>query len=123
MTKFSTGDIILQQNSTGTQFYILMEGKVGVYKDGTKIAEYDEPGTVIGEISAILGTPRTATIIALAESEFILIEGSIEDEIRTHPDIILYVLTNLAERLRATTGDFVTVASKMNVKSLKDLNF
>ncbi len=121
MKKFSTGDIILQQESSGSEFYILMEGKVGVYKNGTKIAEYDEPGTVIGEISAILGIPRTATIIALAESEFILIEGNVEDEIRTHPDIILYVLTNLAERLSSTTGDLVTVASKMSLKSLKDI--
>ncbi|NUN09071.1 MAG: cyclic nucleotide-binding domain-containing protein [Ignavibacteriaceae bacterium] len=121
MKKFNAGDIILRQDSVGTEFFILIQGKVGIYKDGTKLAEYTEPGTVVGEISAILHTPRSATIIALTDSEFIEIEGSIEDEIKTHPDIILYVLSNLAERLRQTTGDLATVASKMNAKSLADL--
>lgn len=121
MTKFKAGDIILRQDSIGTEFYILIQGKVGIYKDGSKLAEYSEPGTVVGEISAILHTPRSATIIALTDSEFIEIRGTIEEEIRTNPDIILYVLSNLAERLRTTTGDLATVATRLNAKSFADL--
>ncbi|MBI5726231.1 MAG: cyclic nucleotide-binding domain-containing protein [Ignavibacteriales bacterium] len=119
MKKFPAGSTIIQQGTKNMDFFILMSGKIGVYKDGHKLAEYDEPGTVVGEISFILGTPRSATILCLADSELLEIEGTVADIVIHHPDIAQYVLINLAERLSHTTDGLVISSNKKGFKNLQ----
>ncbi len=119
MTKFKAGETIVKQDSLGKEFYILIKGSVAVIKDTIRLAEYTEPGTVIGEISAILGTPRTATIVCEEDSDFIVISGLGEKEIIENPDIIMYTLINMAERLAAITDGYTTVVNKQRFFALQ----
>lgn len=121
MKVFAEGETIIQQGGKGSTFYILIKGGLAVYRDGVKIAEYTEPGTVVGEIAAILNIPRTATIVTTGTTELLEVEGRIDEEIRSNPDIILYVLLNLAERLSKTTGDYISSASLSRFKALNNL--
>ena len=121
MKKFNTGDVVIKEDSFGKEFYILIKGSVAVVKGNIKLAEYAEPGTVIGEISAILGTPRTASIVCLEPTEFISIDKLEENEIRQNPDIIMYTLMNLAERLTSTTGEFTNLVNRNRLETLQKM--
>lgn len=120
MKQYSAGTTIIQQGTKSKSFYILMTGKIGIYKDGIKLADYSEPGTVVGELSAILGKPRSATVLCLTDAELIEIDGDIDEQIVRHPDIIQYILLNLAERLYNTTEGLVVSSNKKGFKNLQN---
>ncbi|CAK9299770.1 unnamed protein product [Gordionus sp. m RMFG-2023] len=65
---FHEGETIVKQGDKGEEFYIILEGKAGVYQkkaDG-EIAEVGTLGTsdYFGEIALLLDRPRAATVIA-----------------------------------------------------------
>ncbi|MDP4197337.1 MAG: cyclic nucleotide-binding domain-containing protein, partial [Bacteroidota bacterium] len=76
---FSAGDVIVHEGDKSRGFYILMAGKVGVYKDNVKVTEFNETGTVFGELGLILNKPRTATLFALEETKVLSIKTSLDD--------------------------------------------
>ncbi|MDP4197581.1 MAG: cyclic nucleotide-binding domain-containing protein [Bacteroidota bacterium] len=104
---FSAGDVIVYEGDKSRGFYILMSGKVGVYKDNVKVTEFNEPGTVFGELGLILNKPRTATLFALEETKVLSIKTSLDDLIFRFPKITNNLIYNLADRLFKTTGDYV----------------
>lgn len=62
---FATGDVVMREGETGKSFYVLMSGAVSVNADnfGTDQHLADlGPGAVFGEIAALTGEPRTATV-------------------------------------------------------------
>ena len=62
--EFQKDTIICEENSIGNEMYILKSGTLDVIIKGIKVATIDEPGTVIGETSLLLGEVRTATLKA-----------------------------------------------------------
>ncbi len=109
MQKFDAGDILIADGSMDNHLYILISGKVGVYKGNRKIAETAQSGSIIGEMSVILNRPRTATIKALEPTVVIVIEGNIDNLIKNHPDVSKKIMINLADRLAKTTTDLYSV--------------
>lgn len=62
--EFQRGAVICEENTPGSEMYILRSGAVDVIVKGVRISIIDEPGTVIGESSLLLGQKRAATMIA-----------------------------------------------------------
>jgi hypothetical protein len=62
--EFQKDTVICEENSIGNEMYILKSGTLDVIIKGIKVATIDEPGTVIGETSLLLGEVRTATLKA-----------------------------------------------------------
>lgn len=62
--EYQRGAVICQENEPGDEMYILKSGSVDVFVGGSRINTIDEPGTVIGESSLLLGAPRAATLKA-----------------------------------------------------------
>lgn len=60
--------IIFEQNSIGENFYIISKGKVEVVIN-LKVAAVLNVGDSFGEVALLHDTPRTATIIALQETQ------------------------------------------------------
>ena len=52
---FNTGETIIEEGSTTGMLFFLIDGEVEVYKDDVQIAAISEPGSVFGEMSALLG--------------------------------------------------------------------
>ena len=102
---YEKGDIICNQGDTGQYIYILQKGKLGVYKDDQLVSEYTKPGTILGEMSIILGDERSASIKAMEESKVSVIRLSVTDMVRNFPSFTVKILTVLAERLKATTSE------------------
>ena len=66
---YQKGDIICHQGDSGQYIYILQSGKLGIYKDENLVSEYTQVGTILGEMSIILGDERSATIKAMEDSK------------------------------------------------------
>ncbi len=62
--EFQRGAIICEESTPGTEMYILRSGALDVIVKGVRISTIDEPGTIIGESSLLLGQTRAATMIA-----------------------------------------------------------
>lgn len=102
MKSFMQNEIIANEGDKSKQFFILVEGVVGIFKDRTKITEFKESGTIFGELSMILNKPRTASIVALSHVNLIIVEGDLDEVIRRYPDYSKKLIRSLAERLAKT---------------------
>lgn len=106
---YKKGDIITRQGDLTFDWYVLIDGRVGVFRGEMKLNEFSERGMIFGELSGILARPRTATMRALEDSEVMVVESSIDEVIRNHPEIANKILLNLAERLAKTTDELWAV--------------
>ena len=59
------GEVIIQQGDEGDNFYIIDQGSVDIYVNGTKVVEGLTEGASFGELALIYGTPRAATVTAV----------------------------------------------------------
>jgi CRP-like cAMP-binding protein len=103
MKMYRKDEVIAAEGEKARCFYVLVDGKIGVFKNNHKIVEYSKAGVIVGELSRILNRPRNADIIALEDSNLLSIEGEIEEIIRVYPDISKKLIKTLAERLADTT--------------------
>lgn len=62
--EYPRGSLICEEGAPGGDMFILQSGSLDVYLKGVRINTIDEPGTVIGETSLLLGEPRAATLKA-----------------------------------------------------------
>ncbi|KAB2842954.1 MAG: cyclic nucleotide-binding domain-containing protein [Melioribacteraceae bacterium] len=115
MNFFKKNDIVVNEGSEDNLIYILTKGKIGIFKGDVKIAEFSEKGTVVGEMSTILKTPRTATIKALEDTYLITIDADLDTLILKYPDISKKILQSLAKRLKNTTNDLWKLAEKVEM--------
>ncbi|MFA7420201.1 MAG: cyclic nucleotide-binding domain-containing protein [Melioribacteraceae bacterium] len=99
------GEIIAKEGDKAHGFYVLLEGKVGVFRGNNLIAEFSKAGDIIGEVSLILNKPRSAEIKALADSNMLVIAGELDEIIRMYPDISKKLIKTLAERLERTINN------------------
>lgn len=95
-------DLIEQGGRTG-QLYVLKDGELEILRDGKHVTTIRTPGAVIGEMSILLDAPQTATVRAVSEVDFFVIDNAIE-VLRTHPDWLLQIARLLAQRVNATTA-------------------
>jgi len=101
---FPAGAFIFRQGDVSKDLYIVKRGRARVYKtdDGVEV-DLDEagPGAVVGEVSAIDGGPRSASVMALEETEALIIGA---DEFRKIveglPDWFQKIAVILVQRLR-----------------------
>ncbi|MCI5144822.1 MAG: type IV-A pilus assembly ATPase PilB [Candidatus Electrothrix sp. AR3] len=87
--EYEDGDIIIQEgNQEDKNFYKLIRGKVGVLKQGKKIAEITEPGEYFGEMACILDEARYASVISLGRCKIKRYPGDkLGELIEQYPDI------------------------------------
>ena len=98
----SPGEKVVQQGQGGVGFYLILDGKAEVIKDGKKLAEL-EAGNFFGELGVIDGQPRTADVVAITETKcWILSQWAMKSIIANHPEVALSMLEELARRLRVT---------------------
>jgi PAS domain S-box-containing protein len=101
---FAPGETLFLQGDYSQDMYILIRGKLEVYKGDKKIAEIIEPGTTAGELSFLFGSKRTASIKALNDVEVMMIPADqIKNVLRKYPSIAHQITLRLARRLEETT--------------------
>ena len=115
---YKTGDIIIKEGETSNGCFILVSGKVGVYKDLVKVTEIDRQGVIFGEISLILDSPRTATVMALEDTIVYYIKTDLDTLITKYPSIVNKIMYNLAEELERNTNDLFATMKLINIDKL-----
>lgn len=110
MKIFKAGETIAREGETSREIFLLQAGTIAVYKGKVKLEEYSEKGIVFGEMSAILGEPRSATIVAQETTTVTVLDGNVEKLLRQHPEIAKKILITLTERLKKMTNEFQLLA-------------
>ena len=90
--RLEPGDVLIRQDEATDTVYILSEGAVEVsrqFEEGeTVLAIVDEPGSVIGEIVAMAGGARTATVTAVEPTDVIeLTSVEFQRQLTENPDL------------------------------------
>jgi CRP-like cAMP-binding protein len=102
------GALVIEQGTPGGAVLVLLEGRVAIERDGTRLVELDSPGALLGEMSTVLDRPSSATVRAL--SDVILLEAADGAAFLTeHPEALFEVARTLATRLDNLTGHLVDV--------------
>ena len=97
------GMTLIEQGGKTGQLYVLKEGQLEVLRDGKHVSTIKTPGAVVGEMSVLLDVPQSATVRAITEVEYFVIDNAI-DILTTHPDWLLQIARLLAQRVNATTA-------------------
>jgi CRP/FNR family transcriptional regulator, cyclic AMP receptor protein len=105
---FAEGDLVFEQGHSTGRLYILIQGTVEVVKDGVKVAKVNEPGSVFGDLSALLGVPHTAAVRAVKEASFHVVADP-HEFLEQHPAASLHLCRLLARRLDAVNKYLVDV--------------
>ena len=98
---FDEGDIVFAEGDPTRDMYILLEGEVQIQKAGRPIATIRDPDTYLGELSTLLGTPRTATLMATVPCRMIRVpEAKVTDFFAHSPALGIKLARVLANRLQ-----------------------
>jgi CRP-like cAMP-binding protein len=96
----AAGEEIYRQGQPGDSLFVLVEGRVGVYRDDVEIGRLDE-GAFFGEIALLTKLARWATVRAISES-CTLLEISrqlITELVKGRPQVLTVLLRFFRTRL------------------------
>jgi CRP/FNR family transcriptional regulator, cyclic AMP receptor protein len=90
---------------------VLEEGLVEVVKDGVRLAELGEPGTMFGELALLLGRPHTCDVLTMERSTFRVADAA--GLLRDDPAVALHLASLLARRLDLANHALVEVRQQL----------
>jgi CRP/FNR family cyclic AMP-dependent transcriptional regulator len=97
---FPTGEKIFVTDDDAQVMYVVRTGRVNIMASGV-VLETIGPGGLFGEMALIDGAPRSATAVALEETEVAPVDRSaFLFMVRQSPDFALEVMSVLAARIR-----------------------
>jgi CRP/FNR family cyclic AMP-dependent transcriptional regulator len=105
---FQKGETILQRDEPGDCLYVIHEGKVRIElpsHDGPPVVlRVLERGEFFGELALLDGKPRSASAVAMETTRTLeLRRDDFQEFLRISPQAAIYILAQLAERLRQTS--------------------
>ena len=106
--EFKSGDVLLEKGDRSSKVFVLLSGEIAITVEDHLLAKERSPGSIVGEISALLGSPIVATVTATEDSEFYVIEDLIEF-LKGNPEISIHVSQTLAYRLVYMNEHFVEI--------------
>lgn len=106
--RLAQGDTLIEESVRTGRLYVLKQGAFEVSRNGIRVVQIDEPGAFLGEISALLGTAPTASLIATQDSTVHVIEDAAV-AVRARPKLTFAIAQLLARRLTAVTAYLVDI--------------
>ena len=99
------GTALFLEGESSRELYVLLSGALEVYRDGEVLATITAPMSIVGEMSALTGVPRGATVTAKQRSTVIVAEDpqGLFDE---YPQLGFKLARLLAERLRGMNDKY-----------------
>lgn len=102
LQQLASGAVLLTEGQTTGRLYVLAQGCIEILRGETQVAVLDEPGSLLGEMSVLLGIPHTATARALGEAKVHIIQDG-KAFFSANPEVSWLVAQLLANRLNAAT--------------------
>jgi len=98
--EFPAGHVIARQGEIGTGFFVVIDGRVRVARDGAVVATLG-PGEFFGELSVLDRMPRNAMVAAEVPTTCLaLASWDFEAVLLDQPKLALAILRGVATRLR-----------------------
>ena len=99
---FPEGQRILRQGFTGANLFIILDGEACIVVDGKEIARLGR-GEFFGEVSALLGEPPTADVLAVTSLRCLVVPGpEAKGFLVANPQVMYRILQAEARRLSTT---------------------
>ena len=96
------GEHLFRAGDPGNLMYVLMKGTAAV-TIGTITVEKAEAGAIFGEHALIENLPRSATVTAVSDCQFLPIDAKrFQFLVQQTPNFSLHVMKVMADRLRRT---------------------
>lgn len=103
---FAAGDMLVEEGKEGIGLVVIASGKVKVVKGEaqTEVGTHG-PGEFIGEMAVLDGAPRSASVIAVEETECLILPSWVFNAaMKEHPEIALAILPVVIGRFRETSA-------------------
>jgi CRP/FNR family transcriptional regulator, cyclic AMP receptor protein len=98
---FEPGTTIVEEGMLGETLFVVLSGKAKVTRGGRKVGEV-LPGDFFGELSALDGGPRTASVIADTPVRVLrLFRHTLMELLRDEPQLMLKLLAGIVRRIRS----------------------
>lgn len=97
--RLQSGEVLFGQGEDGrASVAVLVEGSLRVDLDDVHLSDIIVPGAFVGEVGALLGTERSATVTA-REPSTVRVIGDPDAFFASHPEVGLELARQLAGRL------------------------
>ena len=97
---FAPGRAIVEEGQAGEAMFVVLTGTARVVRGGRKVAALI-PGDFFGELSALDGGPRTASVVPETPVEVLRVFGhTLRRMVEQEPALAMGLLEGLARRLR-----------------------
>ena len=112
---FPKNAIIINEGDTSNSLYIIASGKVKIFlsdEQGKEIVlDIQGPGEYFGEIALLDEAPRSASVMTIDASRFLVIsKNDFSDYLGRNPDIALRLIRELTRRVRMLTASVKDLA-------------
>jgi len=118
---FTAGDTVIEEGAMGLGMFVMISGRVEVFKQSAsgKVAlGHMEEGDVLGEIALIDDQPRSASAVAVTDTECLLLtRDSFETLVKKEPDVAWCIVPVLADRIRELHERAVDAESRLQRES------
>ena len=102
LTAIPAGQSLFRSGESGDLMYVLMQGSA-IVVIGEVTVERAEPGAILGELALIESLPRSATVTAMTDCQFLPIGAKrFQFLVQQTPHFALHVMKVMADRLRRT---------------------
>lgn len=109
--RLAKGECLIEEGVRTDRLYVLKSGAFEVLRDGVRVVVIGEPGAFMGEISAVLGAPPTASVAATQDSTVYVIDNAAAT-VRRQPELLFAIAQVLARRLAAVTAYLVDIKNQ-----------
>ena len=113
--KYREGDDLIREGARSGHLFVLESGEIEVSKGMVEIFRSRVPGTIFGEMGALLDVPHTATVTAATPVRAYRIEDPAEF-LSSDPQIALHAATILARRLHSASNYLADLKEQNRVK-------
>lgn len=101
-------DVLIEEGVRTDRLYVLKSGAFEVVRNGIRVVVISEPGAFMGEISTMLGSAPTASVVATRDSTVHVVENA-SAAVRRRPELTYAIAQLLAHRLSALTAYLVDI--------------
>lgn len=107
------GEVLLAEGTKSGLIFVLIEGEVDILKKDFRIGKLDQPGSLIGEISALLDIPHIASVVAKSSSRLYKIENQ-SDFLKSNTEFTYPLAIILAKKLNTISSYLVDIREQYN---------
>lgn len=106
------GEILFNEGEYEMCMYDIISGEIGVYadygKEDEKLLTVLSDGKFVGEVGLLDSMPRSATAVALKDSEIATVTAdNISEYFQNDPSKIVDIFKNISARLREMSDEYV----------------